>query len=109
MSETTEKKVTFMDSVQLFDEMVIEKYFKDDKDTEDVLFVVAGNAEFSQLHVAVGGNVRHIVTAINGACSDEKIRAIIMRVAANLSLDLLKEKLNRELDAREEEGEEDDD
>jgi hypothetical protein len=94
MSET--RNVTFMESVQLFDEMVVEKYFKT-VDTEDLMLCIAGNADSSALHVTACGNSEYLVQALLEACREDKnIKRVVMTVAAKISMETLMNKLAKE-------------
>jgi hypothetical protein len=94
MSE--KREVTFMESVQLFDEMVVEKYFKT-VDTEDLMLCIAGNADSYELHVTACGSSEYLVQALLGACKEDKnIKRVVMTVAAKISMETLMSKLAKE-------------
>lgn len=94
MSEN--RSVTFMESVQLFDEMVVEKYFKT-ADTEDLMLCIAGNADSSALHVAICGDDEYLVQALLEACRENKdIKRFVMTVAAKISMETLMNRLAKE-------------
>lgn len=110
MSET--KQVTFVESAQLFNEMVMEKYFKD-SNTDNMMIMIVGNAKDKILHGAMCGNRCYLEQALYGACKDDNdVERVIMSVAARISMENLMDKFGdhiADMEQEEPEDEEDDD
>lgn len=91
MSE--KREVTFVESAQLFNEMVLDKYFSD-PNTENMMIMIAGNADQSLLHGVVCGKPEYLAQALYGTCEeDERIKAVVMKVAGRIAIENMRKKL----------------
>ena len=107
MNET--KQVTFTEAVQLFNEMVMEKYFKGNN-IDDMMLTITGNAKNSTLNCAMYGNMCYLEQALYGACMDSKdVEKLIMRVAARISMENLMKKFGSDVVDSASENSEDED